>query len=365
MSTLFETTTINSLTLNNRFVRSATWEGMANPDGSCTPRLNSLMEELAHGHVGLIITGYAFVSREGQAAPFQLGAYSDDLLPGLTEMTKSVHKAGGKIILQIAHGGLFAHSQLTGQEPIGPSVMMTEQGPLGRAMTMGEIQRTVTAFTEAAVRAQKAGFDGVQIHAAHGYHLSQFLSPYFNKRNDEYGGSIENQTRIFLEVVRSVRNAVGEKYPVMVKINSADFLDGGFNVDDMLQVTKILENSGVDAIELSGGTILGVYIGNFNISFSRLGDSDVYYEEAAKRYKKEIGIPLMLVGGIRSYDVCKRLVVEGVTDYISISRPLIREPGLIKRWESGDTRDAECISDNACFQPGIEGKGVYCIHVKQ
>jgi 2,4-dienoyl-CoA reductase-like NADH-dependent reductase (Old Yellow Enzyme family) len=363
MPELFETTTINSLILKNRFVRSATWEGMAQGDGSCSQKLISLMEKLAQGNVGLIISGYAFVSREGQAAPFQLGACSDDLLPGLTEMAETVHRGGGKIVLQIAHGGLFAHPQLTGQEPLGPSVMMTDKGSSGREMTIEEIQGTVNAFRNAAVRAQKAGFDGVQIHAAHGYFLSQFLSPYFNKRVDEYGGSLENRARIVLDVVKSVRGAVGNRFPVLVKINTEDFLEGGFTIDDMLRVARMLEKSGIDAIELSGGTILGVYIGNFAISFSRLGDGGVYYEEAARRYKKGIGIPLMLVGGIRSYKVSRRLVEEGVTDYISMCRPLILEPSLIKRWESGDTRIAGCKSDNACFQPGIEGKGVHCIQV--
>lgn len=362
MQTLFESTVINSMELKNRFVRSATWEGMAGVDGSCTPRLQALMKNLALGHVGLIISGYAFVSREGISAPFQLGVDSDDLIPGLTEMTDAVHEGNGKIIMQLAHGGLFANPELSGMESIGPSPMMSEKGIVGKEMTNDDIKKAVDAFRDGAVRAKKAGFDGVQIHAAHGYFLSQFLSPYFNRREDEYGGSIENRARILMEVVHSIRNATGYSFPVLVKINSSDFLEGGLYVDEMLQVANMLEKSGVDAIEISGGTILGVYLGKFDISFSRTGKSEAYYYEAAKRYKKEIGIPLMLVGGIRSFKECRKLVEEGVTDYISLSRPLIREPGLIKRWESGDTRDAECISDNACFQPGIEGKGVQCIH---
>ena len=364
MRSLFEPGKIGDLVLPNRFVRSATWEGLAQEDGSCSPKLIDLMEKIAQGNTGLIISGYAFINRDSQAAPFQLGAYSDDLLPGLTEMAETVHKAGGKILMQLAHGGLFASPQLTGQEPVGPSVTTTEKGPMGREMTKKEINRTINAFRDGAVRAKKAGFDGIQIHAAHGYLLSQFLSPFFNKREDEYGGSVENRARIVLEIFQSVREAVGNRFPVLVKINAEDFLDGGFSVIEMLQVARMLEQSGVDAIELSGGTILGLYIGNPNISFSRVGDSGVYYEEAAKRYKREIGIPLMLVGGIRSCEVSRRLVDEVVTDYVSLCRPLIREPDLIKRWESGDTRDAECVSDNACFQPGIEGKGVHCIHVE-
>ena len=364
MSKLFETTNINTMTLNNRFVRSATWEGMATEDGACTPKLIDRMEQLAQGQVGLIVTGYAFVSREGQAAPFQLGVYSDDLLAGITEMADKVHKADGKIVMQVAHGGLFAHPQLTGQDPMGPSPMKTETGSTGREMSKQEIEGLVAAFRNSALRAQRAGFDGVQIHAAHGYLLSQFLSPFFNKRQDEYGGPIENRARILLEIVQSVRESVGDKFSLLVKINSEDFLDGGLGVDDMLTVARMLEKSSVDAIEMSGGTILGILMGTPNTSFSRVGDQESYYKTAAMRYKSEVGIPLMLVGGIRSYEGSRQLVAENVCDYISLCRPLIREPDLIKRWESGDVREAECLSDNACFRPGLEGKGVHCVHVE-
>lgn len=364
MSKLFEKTTINAMTLKNRFARSATWEGMAKEDGACSSKLIDLMEKLAQGQIGLIITGYAYVSREGQAAPFQLGVYSDELLPGITKMADTVHGADGKIIMQLAHGGLFAHPQLTGQDPMGPSTLMTETGLMGKEMSKQEIEGIVNAFGESAIRAQQAGFDGVQIHAAHGYLLSQFLSPFFNKRQDEYGGNIENRRRVVLEVVQSVREAVGDQFPVLVKINSEDYLDGGLGVEDMLTVAKMLEKYGVDAIELSGGTILGILKGTPNTSFSRIGDQRSYYESAAKLCKGEVEIPLMLVGGIRSYGLSQRLVEEGVCDYISLCRPLIREPDLIKRWQSGDTREAACVSDNACFRPGIEGKGVHCAHVE-
>ncbi len=363
MPKLFETTTINSMTLGNRFVRSATWEGMANEDGSCSQKIIDLMEKLAEGNTGLLISSHAFVSQVGQASPFQLGVYSDDLLPGLTKMAKTVHKGRGKMVMQLAHGGLFSNPQLTGQDPLGPSVMKTEEGPMGIEMTVKEIRGTVTAFRDGAILAKKAGFDGVQIHAAHGYLLSEFLSPFFNHREDDYGGSVENRGRIVLEVVQSIEEELGDDFPLLIKINTEDYLDGGFCVDEMLQVAAMLERSGVDAIELSGGTTLALRMGNPDASFSRTGRYGVYYEEEAKRYKGEVGIPLMLVGGIRSYEESQRLVEEGITDYVSMCRPLIREPDLIKRWESGDTREAKCVSDNACFRPGREGKGVYCVHV--
>ncbi len=364
MPKLFERTTLNSMTLKNRFVRSATAMGPANQDGSCTPKLIDLMAELAEGEVGLIISGFAFVAKSGHVNPVQMGIHSDDLSEGLSKMTEAVHKGGGVIAVQMMHEGLFADSELTGQEASGPSVMATEKGPTGREMTKEEIHQVIGSFRDAAVRAKKAGFDGIQIHAAPGFLLSQFLSPYFNRRSDEYGGSIENRARIVLEVVRSVREVVGTDFPVLVKINSQDNLEGGLDVDDMLQTAALLEQSGVDAIEMSGGTALSLLTGKPDDSFSPVTKKGVYYDEAAKRYKKRIGIPLILVGGIRSYSDSQRLVEEGIADYISLCRPLIHEPDLIKRWKSGDIRDSECVSDDACFQPAMEGKGVYCVHVK-
>jgi 2,4-dienoyl-CoA reductase-like NADH-dependent reductase (Old Yellow Enzyme family) len=363
MVELFEATKINTLTLANRFVRSATCAYMADDDGSVTPKLIDLMVKLAKGGVGLIITGLADVRRDGQAAPWQLGIYSDELIPSLTEMAEAVHEAGGKIAVQIAHTGLQAHPRFEGAELLGPSAIRGEGIPVCREMTQGDIGEVVYAFGQAADRAKKAGFDGVQIHAAHGYLLSEFLSPFFNKRTDDYGGSVKNRARIVLESYRSVRNAVGNQFPVMIKMNSEDLLDGGFSVEDMLEVAGMLEEAGIDAIELSAGTTLAYFWGNPNASYVRMGKKEVYWLEAAKRYKEKIGVPLMLVGGIRSYEVAEKLVQEGIADYISLSRPLIREPNLINRWKSGDTRKAECISDNACVGPALEGEGIRCVHI--
>ena len=365
MSKLFETTTLKNLELDNRFVRSATWLGMAGQDGACTPRLIDVMTKLAQGGLGLILTGYASVLREGQSVPWQIGCYDDRLLPGLTEMTQSVHKAGGKIVLQIAHGGVFSSSELTGAEPLGPSAMPTEQGPLGRAMTEREIQDTVDAFASAAARAVQAGFDGVQIHAAHGYLLSQFLSPFFNQRTDAYGGSLENRARLLMQVVERVRKVVGKRYPILVKLNSEDCLEGGLTNKEMLSVCTMLQTAGIDAIEMSGGTILGLVMNKPEISFSPVGDRQPYWRQAAEQYKSKIDLPLILVGGIRSCEMARELIESGVADYISLCRPLIREPGLVNRWKEGDTSKADCISDNACVMAGVQGKSVHCVHVDQ
>jgi 2,4-dienoyl-CoA reductase-like NADH-dependent reductase (Old Yellow Enzyme family) len=228
-------------------------------------------------------------------------------------------------------------------------------------MTHHDIEAVIRAFATAASRSQTAGFDAVQIHAAHGYLLSQFLSPYFNKRKDEYGGSIENRARLAVEVVKAVRHAVGPAFPVFIKLNSEDFLPGGLVVEEMVQATIMLEENGVDGIEMSGGTFVsGKNMPSRPVKATH-GEPEAYYEGAARQYKEKVQVPLMLVGGIRTLETAERLVAEGLADYISLSRPLIREPGLVNRWKSGDRGPAGCVSDNGCFKPAFEGRGVYCV----
>ncbi len=360
MNKLFEASEINGMTLANRFVRSATWEGMAADDGACTPKLMDLMAGLAKGGVGLIISSHAYVSPEGQASPWQIGVYDDKLLPGLEAMASAVHEIGGKIILQLAHAGYFAHAKLTGQTPMAPSgVEGFAKGPR-REMTADDIQGVVKAYGAAAKRAQAAGFDGVQIHSAHGYLLSQFLSPAFNQRRDEYGGSIENRARALVAALREVRQAVGKDYPVLVKMNCQDFIENGLQPEDSLQAGKMMAENGIDAIELSGGVLIGG-----KLSPSRMGikseEKEAYFQREARKFKEKINLPLILVGGNRSFQVAERIVSEGIADYISMSRPLIREPDLINRWQSGDHSKAACVSDNMCFMPAMKGKGIYCL----
>lgn len=360
MSKLFETTKINGMTLTNRFVRSATWEGMAADDGEVTPKLTQTMVDLAEGGVGLIISGHAYISPEGQAGPWQLGIYKDELVDGLESMCDAVHNAGGKMVAQLAHAGHFAAKALTKQRPHVVSNFDGLSKSPRHELTKEDIQKLVKAFADSARRAKEAGFDGVQIHSAHGYLLSQFLSPAYNHRQDEYGGIIENRARVHLEIYNAIRDAVGEDYPVLIKINSEDCIENGLTVEDSVAAAKILADAGIDAIELSGGTL-----SSGKLSPSRSGinreEKEAYFKEAAALYKKAIGAPLILVGGMRSLNVAEQAMANGTTDYISMCRPFIREPGLVKRWQSGDTSPAKCKSDNMCFGPAMEGKGILCV----
>ncbi|MBU1003664.1 MAG: NADH:flavin oxidoreductase [Proteobacteria bacterium] len=365
MPTPFEPVRIGSLELTNRFVRSATWEGMAAEDGSSSTKLNALMGHLAKNEIGLIITGHAYVSPEGQAGPWQLGIHSDAMLPGLTEMTAKVHQAGGKICCQLAHAGNRGARALTNLEPWGPSVQdFKGKARDCRAMTADDIQTLIQAFAAAAARAKKAGFDAVQIHSAHGYLLGQFLSPFYNLRQDQYGGNRENRERLVMDVYAAVRQAVGPDYPVLIKLNAHDYMlytENSYTPEDMLSICARLSAAGIDAVEMSGGTIDS----RQNIP-SRMGiikfDREGFHRKAALMYKEQIkDTPLMLVGGIRSIEKAESFIKDGICDFISLCRPLIREPNLIKRWKDGDRAKAECMSDNLCYKPARAGEGLYCL----
>jgi 2,4-dienoyl-CoA reductase-like NADH-dependent reductase (Old Yellow Enzyme family) len=360
MKTLFDQTTIKNLVISNRFVRSATFEGIASAEGAVTPALHDLMVSLASGGTGLIITGHAYVRTDGQASAKQLGVYSDGLIPGLEKMTEAVHAAGGRIIMQLAHAGRFASPQLTGQNALAVSLSQnTSDGPI-REMTLEDIRALPLAFAKAAERAKTAGFDGIQIHSAHGYLLSQFLSPAFNCRRDEYGGSIVNRSRIHREIIQAIRKRVGQDYPILVKLNCQDFIENGLQLNDSLQAARILADAGVDAIEISGGVVR-----TGKLEPSRTGinsmEKEAYFRNEARHFRREIDIPLILVGGIRSYELAQQLIENEEVDYISMSRPFIMEPGLVNRWASGDHSKAQCKSDNACLKSGRQGNGVRCM----
>jgi 2,4-dienoyl-CoA reductase-like NADH-dependent reductase (Old Yellow Enzyme family) len=265
-------------------------------------------------------------------------------------------------VLQLAHAGVQADTSLTKLEAFGPSSLSSGSGLVGRAMTPDGIEQTTAAFVAAAQRAQAAGFDGVQIHAAHGYLLSQFLSPFFNRRTDEFGGSLENRARIVLTILEGIKATCGETFPVLIKLNSEDFIDGGLTVEEMLQIAAVLEEAGIDSIEMSGGSMDAAS----KFKPVRRGglpsdDREVYYRAAASRFKSAIGLPLILVGGIRSYTVAEKLIEDGIADYISLSLPFIRQPHLVARWKSGNTEKSACGSCNLCFRPIVEGSGMYCV----
>jgi 2,4-dienoyl-CoA reductase-like NADH-dependent reductase (Old Yellow Enzyme family) len=364
MSKLFEITEISGMTLKNRFVRSATWTGMAENDGTCTTNLVTLIGELAAGGVGLIITGHAYVHETGRAGPWQLGIYKDEHIPALRNMTQAVHTKNAKIVMQLAHAGIYADTDLTGQRPLAPSAIhdFTDKAP--REMTTEDIVSIIEAFASAAERAKAADFDGVQMHAAHGYLLNQFLSPAYNKRQDQYGSSIENRTRFLQEVLVAIRKRVGHNYPILIKINSQDYIEGGLELADAIKACNLLKAEGLSAVEISGGTRESGKLIPVRTAITT-EDREAYFKDAAIAFKKSVDLPIILVGGIRSFHIAREIVEDNIADYISMSRPFIREPGLINRWKSGDLGRATCLSDSKCFVPIRNGEGVYCVVEKK
>ncbi len=363
MAEIFDATTLSALRLSNRLVRSATWEGLANSDGSVTRPLLEIYEGLAEGGVGLIISSYMYVQLNGKQTPGQIGVHSDEMLPGLAELARAVSERNGTIIGQIVHcGGQADRRQNGGLDPVGPSAVDSPGYPMApRELTIGDVHEIVDAFASAAHRLQRAGFHGVQLHGAHGYLLAQFLSPLRNRRTDEYGGSVENRSRFCLEVYRAVRTAVGPAFPVMIKLNGNDFLDGSTTEDDACYLAAALAAEGIDAIEVSGGTPGSGKLGAARPDIKNPVDEAYFLPQAEAIRRSAPSVPLMLVGGLRSPEVIERVLATGAVDYFSMSRPLIREPGLPNRWQGGDRTRAACISCLGCFGPARRGDGIRCV----
>lgn len=362
MAGLFEEIVINGMALKNRAVRSATWAGLAEPGGLCSKKLIALTEELARGEVGLIITGFAYVMPNGQALPRQLGIHDDAMVDDLKILTKRIHKAKGKICMQIVHAGAQTVMKERKDQPLwGPSAVHDKvHRKTPKAMTQREIKEAVHSFARAAGRVKRAGFDAVELHGAHGYLISQFLSPATNKRKDKYGGPIENRARFLFEVYRGVRKTVGKGFPVLIKLNTKDFIRGGMNEKDALFVAKKLDTMGINAIELSGGVPAAGALGPARPKI-RKADDEAYFLSIARKIKKQVSIPIILVGGIRSFKMASDIVKAGAADMVSMARPFIREPHLIKRWRQGDRKKAACISCNKCFGAAMSSEGVYCV----
>ena len=362
---------IGSLEIKNRFVRSATFEGMATEDGYVTDKHITLYEDLAKGGSGLIITGYCYVQESGQSFENQTGVSSDDFIPGLSKIAKAVHENGEncKVALQIAHCG---HQSRFLENTISSSAMeekLTRKIP--REMTGEEIQGTVDAFAQAIRRAKEAGFDAVQLHGAHGYLITQFLSPYINKRTDDYGGSLEKRTKFLEEIYQKSVELVGKDFPILIKMNGVDFIEGGTTIEESTEVAKRLEQIGYAAIEVSAGiwevaklrkkdlgwkpTFLPesrMFIGKMN--------EPAYNLPYAKAFKKVLDIPVILIGGINSSTLAEQILSNESADFISLSRPLIREPDLPNRWIKGIGSDiVDCEFCNGCLSTTASG-GLFC-----
>ena len=365
MPELFEPCSIKNIQLRNRIVRSATWEGMCAADGRPSPRLARLYADLAWGGTGLIISGYTFVSPEGKQLPGKMGIHSDDFADDHRHLTQAVHDAGGSLAIQLVHAGGQANPDQIGRRPVAPSAVKVSQFPVEpEELTAAQIHEVEAAFGRAAYRAKAWGYDAVQLHGAHGYLINQFLSPLTNRRADEYGGGIENRIRFLMQVYKEVRRAVGDDYPVMIKLNAQDHQDGGLSPSDAAYAARKLDAAGIAAVEVSAGSAGSGKLGPVRSKIDA-PEKEAYNLELARGIKAEVACPVMVVGGFRSYPVAQKALEQDGMDFIAMSRPLIREPQLPERWRNGDRTPSACISCNKCFVPGLKEGGIYCVAEKK
>lgn len=353
---LFEPIEISRLRLPNRFVRSATHEWLAKEDGTPTDAIGDLYEELARNSVGLIITGYSYVNPSGRSSRYQQGVYDDRFIEPYRKITARVHKYDSKIALQVVHGGRQAAVTPEYPVPMAPSAVMdSSSGKMPAAMTEQQILSTIEDFARAVRRAEAAGFDAVQLHAAHGFLLSSFISPYTNRRTDRWGGSVENRVRIIVEIIKRARKLVEKDYPIMVKLNATDGFEGyGLDAPECVEIAKSVTSAGVCAIEVSGGIAEAGDV--MSRRAVRAGVDEGYFREYARTIKAAVDVPVILVGGLRSMAVMEKMITRGYADMVALSRPFIREPDLVVKFRDRSVKEAECTSCNECFDEG----GVRC-----
>ena len=357
MSILFEPYRIRGLRLRNRFMRSATTSYWADEEGVVKDAHVRLYRGLARGGVGLIVKGHLYVADNGKAHTGMAGISSDTHIPMLSKLTDAVHEQGGRIVAQINHAGVV-HKP----DRAGPSAY-SEDDWTAREMTVDEIESTIEAYGDAAERAMQAGFDGVQIHGAHGYLVSQFLSRHVNRRTDRWGGSPENRMRFLTEVYDEVRGRVGNE-PVLIKMNCDDFSPDGFTVDDSVKVAVAIAEKGVDLIEVSGG---GRGRQEALRTRAKHGDpalADLAFAGHASKIRDATRpTPMALVYGFRKLETMRKAVDMGLTDMVSMSRPFIREPDLVRRLQSGQ-RAVSCIRCDACSGSDVFGKTMLRCHLE-
>lgn len=355
MNRLFTPEKIGTLEIPNRILRSATAERMADDkNGKPRDQLKELWVALAEGGTGLIISGHFYVHSSGKCHPEMTGIYSDDLIPPLKECVEAVHKAGGLIAAQINHGGVQCYPEVI-SEPIAPSAIHDDlwKQP-AREMRTNEIEMLIDAYAQAARRAKEAGFDAVQIHAAHGYLINQFISPYTNKRTDEWGGDVDGRTKFLRDVVRAVREQVGEAYPLFIKLGMRDGRVNGLTAEMGAEVVARITGMGLDAIEISGGID-----GNSVQKGIQNPSKEAYFRPLIHLARAGTDLPLIIVGGMRSKAVMEEVLSKGEADFIAMCRPLIREPNLPNLMEEGLQDTSACLSANNCWAENL-GEGISC-----
>ncbi len=341
----------------NRFLRSATWLAAAEDNGAITKAEIGRHAEVAFGGAGTVISGCAYISEEGKSAKGQWGLYDDARTQDVKLLADAVHRAGSKFIVQIGHAGGQKDKDLAlCGVSLSPSGLVHPGADFStKAVDESDIKRIRSDFAAAAKRAKDGGADGVQIHAGHGFMLMQFLSPVINRRDDIYGGSLENRIRLAGEVLSDARAAVGEDFPLWLKMSIAEGTKEGYDCEEGINAALALLKQGADGIEVSSGAIYAGAQNAPSVIGVSAGESEAPFKEYARLIKKQMPDKLViLTGGLRSLPVMANLISDGVCDLLGMSRPFNAEPDLINRWAEEDSRPSACLSCNACFNTAVK-----------
>jgi 2,4-dienoyl-CoA reductase-like NADH-dependent reductase (Old Yellow Enzyme family) len=321
---LLEPIMIRNMRLNNRLVMPPMATGKALPGGHVSPEMLAYYKEKsAGGYMGLVIIEHGYVSLEGKASERQLSVADDSAIDGLRELAGIIHGQGSKAVMQINHAGSATSKDIIGTVPVAPSVVSNPvKNSVPRELTKEEIGGIVRAFAAAAGRVKEAGFAGVEIHSIYCYLLNQFFSPITNKRNDEYGGDVKNRVRIHLEIVRAVRETVGQDYPVFLRLSATDGCEGGTTIEDCKVAAKALEAAGIDVLDVSCGFC----------GFSIPGAIEQgYFAPLTEALKQVVSIPVILTGGIKDAEIADQLLQEGKADLIGVGRAIMSDSLWSKR----------------------------------
>ncbi|MCB0837469.1 MAG: NADH:flavin oxidoreductase/NADH oxidase family protein [Bacteroidetes bacterium] len=333
-------------TIKNRIAKAAMTERLADRNQHATAALEHLYRHWSANDAGLLISGNIIVDRRFKEASANIVLEDESGLPALSRMVAAGTQNNTHFWAQISHAGRQSTIFST-FKPIAPSAVKLKKLMLfakPRAMTMEEIKDVEDRFVNTAILCKKAGFTGVQIHSAHGYLLNQFLSPITNQRTDEYGGSIENRSRLLLDIVRRVRAELGADFPVSVKLNSADFQRGGFNEEDSLIVIQKLEEQGIDLLEISGGTYENITFLTERYQRKSTQEREAYFMDFARKIRKHTNLPLMITGGFRSRAFCEEVLRKKELEMIGFARPFLNEADFPNRFlENADSRVSDAV----------------------
>lgn len=359
---LFSPARVGRLELPNRIVFAATSSELADKDGFVGPDVAEYYAERARGGTGLIVVEATYVEVEGKRLHHNAMLHDDKFIPGMRLIADAVHEAGGKLVLQLNHGGRESIPEISGSAPLAPSPVPSQFTAVGdpvmpKELTVAEIQRIIRRFVEASVRTREAGYDGVELHGAHGYLISQFLSPEANRREDEYGGDTRRRARFYIELVEAIKRELGQDFPVICRMNGSDYTNGGLEIDEAVKIAVMLEQAGADSISVSGG----IHSSRPYRIVPGMSVERGCYVPFSEAMMQRLRVPVMTVGRINTPEYAEEILEKKQADFICLSRPLLADPHFPVKAQAGKVAEiAPCIACNECLAIIHRAKGIAC-----